>query len=223
MLRPADQGQKRPFWGKAMRATTILSLGLFILWFIMNIIANAAAPHALPSFNPDSQAAFTDAIRTANFFQGLGSLCLIGALAMLAVTAYKNIMDKKTSKTIHGHSVEYSPGAAIATGGSTAATGSATVSSYGSNIRTSEGDDVNNNFDVVINHIANSRISEAQKRQAKLIVDHLRRNTESTARSDADAESYIKELAQILDKVGNISATVRFALNGIAKAFGISL
>jgi hypothetical protein len=75
-----------------MRGTTVWSIGCAVAWLFFDIIAAAKAPSGVDDPNFDSKVA------TAGGLQGIGSICLIAAIILILITAYKNLFSKESVK-----------------------------------------------------------------------------------------------------------------------------
>ena len=205
------------------RPTTKWAIGLLIGWIVLNIIANAAAPRDLPGrLGGTDERDFVSAVQTANFFQGIGTLCLLIGLVCGGVSIYKNVMEKQLSKTVYGPNVEHSPGAAVATHNATAVAGGGVVAAHSSKIDYTKGDEINHNLSTISEFVNNSKINDDDRRRAKLIIDHLRNNnaTSGDSQKHQDSAFHLADLAKMLESVGAISPAVKSAIEILKHAFG---
>lgn len=190
-----------------MRGTTKLAIGGYIAWFLMNIIASAAAPSDLPGFDPNARRQFEDQIVAANFLQGIGSLLLLMAIVCTIITLYRNVMDKNVNKTIHGDEINASGGSTVATHGSSVAQGGSSI--VNSHINNSQ---VRDTLGKISSMAEEAALSDREKRSIELISEKLTRDPPP---SKDEAQSYINDIIDIFKNSGPLLETVKSLLSGL--------
>jgi hypothetical protein len=108
-----------------MRGSTKLAIGSVIAWFVLNLLASAQAPMSLSDPNFESK------VSTGAALQSLGGIFLIVSIIAIVVTIYRNVMEKQVeNRIVHGHNIEASGGAIVATDYGSVSTGERNMTEY---------------------------------------------------------------------------------------------